>query len=241
MSNKTKQISPIFYTRMGGLLYLLMIILGIVNEIVIRSKIIVPGDTAATASNLKSMESLWRAGICVELLVIIITIGLSLILFVLTKPVNKNLALLAAFFGLFAAATQAAYALHLIEALFPISDSEYLIAFTQNQLNTLTSLSIKSQSSGFAITLLLFGPFFFVTGYLIYHSGYLPKFLGVLYIIPGISYMLGSVLLILVPVFGSKYYFFIAGPALIGELSLSLWLLIKGVNIESWNKVLTET
>lgn len=240
-SNNKTVISPQVYARTGGVLYLLMILLGIIQEAAIRGKIVVPGDAAATASNLKSMEFLWRVGICVELMVIIITVLLTLILYVLTRPVNKNLALLAVFFGLFASSTQAACSLHLMEALFPGGDAAYLNVFTPDQLNAIATLSIQSQSSGFAITLLLFGPFFFVTGYLIYHSGYLPKFLGVLYIIPGVSYMLGSFLLILAPAFGSKYYFFIAAPALIGELSLSLWLLIKGVKMEDWNKAVNET
>lgn len=85
----------------------------------------------------------------------------------------------------------------------------------------------------------LFGPFFLITGYLIYKSGYIPKIIGILYFIPGFSYTISSLALIVAPQFGSKYYFLIAGPAIIGELSLSLWLLIKGVNIEKWKENFT--
>jgi hypothetical protein len=212
-----------------------MIVLGIIQEVLIRGKIVVAGDAPATAANLKSMETLWRFGIAVELIMIIITVWVGLILYVLTKPVNKNLALLALFFNMLATATGAAYSLQLIQALFPLGDTAYLNAFTQDQLCALTSIYVRSQSLGFGITLFLFAPFFFVTGYLIFKSGYLPKFLGLLYIIPGLSYSISSLLLILVPAFGAKYYFIIAGPALIGELSLSLWLLIRGVNLEKWN------
>lgn len=242
MNNDIKRTvtSPQLYARLGGLLYLIMIFLGIIQEAGIRGKIVVAGDAAATAANLKSMEWLWRVGIGIEMLMIIITVCVTLILYVLTKPVSKHLALLAAFFGLLAIGVQAAYSLHLVEALFPLGNSDYLNAFTQEQLNVMASLSIKTQSSGFAIALLLFGPFFFITGYLIYQSGYLPKFLGVLYIIAGLSYFISSFMLILAPAFGAKYYFFIAGPALIGELSLSLWLLIKTVNMDRWNKMVKQ-
>jgi hypothetical protein len=230
------QTSPNRYARTGGALYLIMIVLGIIQELVIRGNIVVAGDAARTAANLTSMELLWRAGIVVEILMIIITVCLGLILYVLTKPVSRNLALLAVFFNMLAVGVEAAYSLHLVEVLFPLGNSTYLTAFTPGQLHAMVSLSMKTQSSGFAIALLLFGPFFFITGYLIYKSTYLPKWLGILYLIPGMSYMISSIVFILFPLFGAKYYFFIAGPALIGELSLSLWLLIKGIDKDQWSK-----
>lgn len=241
MVHQTNSISPQFYARTGGLLYLFMIIIGIINEMFIRGKIVVQGDATMTAANLRSMEMLWRMGIAFEMLMVILTVCLSLVLYVLTSPVNRHLALLAVFFGLLAIGVQAAYSLHLLEALFPLANTNNANAFTPEQLNTMSGLSIKTHGSGFAIALLLFGPFFFITGYLIYQSGYLPKFLGVLYVIAGLSYFISSFTLILAPSFGAKYYFFIAGPALIGELALSLWLLIKGVNTEQWNKMLKTT
>jgi Domain of unknown function (DUF4386) len=238
-SNKTG-IAPQRYALTGGILYFLMILIGIIQEMFIRGKIVVVGDASATAANLRSIEMLWRIGIAFEMLMVMLTICLTLVLYVLTGPVNKNLALLAAFFALLAIGVQAAYSLHLIEALFPSGNTKYLSAFTAEQLNAMAALSIKTHASGFAIALLLFGPFFFITGYLIYQSGYLPKFLGVLYVIAGLSYFIGSFILILAPAFGAKYYFFIAGPALMGELSLSIWLLIKGVNMGRWNKMIAE-
>ena len=236
MTNQTNETSPQVYARTGGVLYLIMIILGIINELVVRGGIIVPGDVAATAANLKSSESLWRFGIAIELIMVIITICLALIMYVLTKPVSKNIALLAAFFNLIALAVQAAYSLKLIEALFPLGGAEYLKAFTPEQLYAITNMAIKSHGQGFGICLLLFGPFFFLTGYLIMKSGYFPKAVGILYLIPGLSYIVSSFAVILAPSFGEQYYLFMAGPALIGELSLSLWLIIKGVNLQKWHE-----
>lgn len=235
------EISPQVYARIGGLIYLFMIFLGIIQEVLIRGKIVVAGDAAATATNLRSMEMLWRIGIAFEMLMVILTICLTLVLFLLTRPVHKHLALLAAFFGLLATGVQAAYSLYLMEALLPSGNMSYLSAFTAVQLDAMTALCINAHGSGFAIALLLFGPFFFITGYLLYQSGYLPKFLGVLYVIAGLSYFISSFTLILVPAWGAKYYFFMAAPALIGELGLSLWLIIKGVNTDQWNKMLKTT
>jgi Domain of unknown function (DUF4386) len=236
MTNHTVEISPQVYARIGGVLYLIIIVLGAVGELFIRGRIIVPGNAMATAANLKAMESLWRFGIASELFLGICTITFTLILYVLLRPVNRDLALLATFFGLVATAVETAYSLQLVEALYPLGDAAYLKAFTSEQLYAMVSLSIKAHADGFGIALLLFGGFFPVAGYLIFKSGYFPKAIGILYLIPGLSYLTSSFALILAPTFANRFYFVMAGPALIGEASLCLWLLVKGVNIQQWKK-----
>jgi hypothetical protein len=236
MINRTVETSPQVYARIGGVLYLIIIVLGAVEELFIRGRIIVPGDAAATAANLKSMESLWRFGIASEMILGICTITLALILYVLLRPVSRDLALLATFFNLIAIAVETAYSLQLVEALFPLGNAAYLKAFTPEQLYAMASLSIKAHGEGFGIALLFFGCFFPIAGYLIFKSGYFPKTIGILYLIPGLSYLTSSFALILAPSFAGRFYFVIAGPALIGELSLCLWLLIKGINVEQWEK-----
>jgi len=236
MTTRTTQTSPQVYARIGGVLYLITIILGAFGELFIRGRIIVPGDAAATATNLKSMESLWRFGIASEMFLGICSIALALILYVLLRPVSRDLALLATFFGLIATAVETAYSLQLVEALFPLGNAAYLKAFTPEQLYAMASLSIKAHGQGFGIALLFFGPFFLVAGYLIFKSGYFPKAIGILYLIPGLSYLTSSFALILAPTFAGRFYFVMAGPALIGEASLCLWLIVKGVNAERWKE-----
>lgn len=236
MNKLSIEISPNFYARIGGVFYLIIIVLGIIGEVFIRGRIVVPGNAMETANHLRAMEFLWRSGIVFELLSTILAVCLGLILYGLTKPVNRDLALLAMCFGLIAVAVGAAYSLQLIEALFPLGNAEYLSAFSPEQLYALASLSIKSHVFGFGISLFLFGPFFLATGYLIFKSGYLPKILGVLYPITGLSYMANGVVLVLAPAFAGRIFMIIAGPAFIGEFSLCLWLLFKGVNIVKWKE-----
>jgi hypothetical protein len=236
MINRPVETSPQVYARIGGVLYLITIVLGAVEELFIRGRIIVPGDAAATAANLKSMESLWRFGIASEMFLGICTIALALILYVLLRPVNRDLALLATFFNLIAIAVETAYSLQLVEALYPLGNAAYLKTFTPEQLYAISSLSIKAHSDGFGIALLFFGCFFPIAGYLIFKSGYFPKAIGILYLIPGLSYLISSFALILAPTFAGRFYFVIAGPALIGEASLCLWLLVKGVNLQRWRE-----
>ncbi len=236
MTTRTAQTSPQVYARIGGVLYLITIVLGAVGELFVRGRIVVPGDATVTAANLRSMEPLWRFGIASELFLVICTIALALILYVLLRPVSRDLALLATFFNLIAIAVETAYWLQLVEALSPLGNAAYLKAFTPEQLYAMASLSIEAHANGFGIALLFFGCFFPVAGYLIFKSGYFPKAIGILYLIPGLSYLTSSFALILAPTFAGRFYFVMAGPALIGEASLCLWLIVKGVNVQRWKE-----
>jgi hypothetical protein len=229
-----REINPQVYARVGGVLYLIIIALGIVEEAFIRGRITVGGDAAATFANLRKMEMLWRGGIAIEMVLAIVTIALSVVLYVLTRPVHKELALLALLFGSIATAVEAAYSMQLVEALFPLGRNAYLTAFTPGQLQAMTALAMKAHVFGFGIGLLLFGPFFLLTGYLIFRSGYLPKAIGVLYQLAGLAYMFNGFVLVLAPQFAGRAFMIMAGPAFIGETSFAVWLLIKGVRIERW-------
>jgi hypothetical protein len=221
----------------GGVLYLVMIALGIVQEFFIRGAITVGGDAAATFANLKTMEMLWRTGIAIDLVIVMISTVLSVILYVLTRPVHKELALLALVFYVIGLAMQGSYAIQLVEALFPLGRNTYLAAFTPGQLQAMTALAMKAHVFGFGIVLLLLGPFFLATGTLVFKSGYLPKAIGVLYQLAGLAYMFNGFVLVLAPRFAGQAFMIMAAPVLLGETSLALWLLIKGVRIERWRSL----
>jgi hypothetical protein len=83
MTDRSVETSPQLYARIGGLLYLIIIVLGLFDEAFVRNRIIVSADAAATAANLRSFESLWRFGIAAEFFLLICAISLTLIFFVL--------------------------------------------------------------------------------------------------------------------------------------------------------------
>jgi hypothetical protein len=232
-----REINPQLYARVGGVLYGMMIVLGILEEVFIRGRITVAGDAVATFANLQKMEMLWRTGIALELLLLILSVGLALVLYILTKPVHEELALLALLFNAIAIAVEGAYSMQLVEALFPLGTGAYLSAFTAGQLQAMTALAMKAHVFGFGIVLLLFGPYFFVTGYLIFKSGYLPKPIGVLYQLAGLAYVVNGFALVLAPQLAGRMFMIMAGPAFVGEASFALWLLIKGVRIEKWRSL----
>ena len=236
MEEHRVEASPQVLARIGGVLYLIIIVLGLFGEAFVRDRIIVSGDATATAANIRSLESLWRFGIAGEFLLLICATVLTLILFALLRPVHRDLALLTVFFNLVTIAVEAVAALNLVAALFPLGNAGYLRAFEPEQLHAMASLAVKSHSYGFGVALIFFGCECLVLGYLIFRSGYLPKTIGVLMQIAGLCYLANSFALLLAPRLASLMFPAILMPALVGEASLCLWLLFKGVNAEAWRR-----
>jgi uncharacterized protein DUF4386 len=228
--------SPQTYARTGGALYLIIIVLGLFGEVFVRNRLIVSGDASATAANIRSMESLWRFHIAAELFLLMCAVALLLILFVLLRPVNRDLALLAVFFNLISIGIEAAITMYLFGAFFPLGSAQYLRAFAPEQLYAMTSLALKSHSYGFGVSLIFFGCFCLVIGYLILRSGYIPKPIGFLMQIAGLSYLTNSFALVLAPTLANRLFAVILLPAFVGEASLCLWLLVKGVNVPKWQE-----
>ncbi|KAF2515608.1 DUF4386 domain-containing protein [Flavobacterium foetidum] len=232
--NQTKfENSPQFYARLGGVLYLLIIIAGFFSETFVRNKLVVSGDVAATASNIVDNQLLWNIGISADLIMQILDLPVMIILYFLLRPVSKKLALLNLSFNLIQTAVLVANKLNLFAALFFLGDTEYLKSFSQEQLQTLSYLSIKLHNIGFGVGLIFFGFVCLIEGYLIFKSGYLPKILALLMSIAGFCYLINSFALILAPQFS---HIVLLLPCLIAELALSLWLICKGVNLKIWKK-----
>jgi hypothetical protein len=222
--------------RLGGVLYLSIILLGAMGEAAVRGSIVVPGNATATAANLRSMEWLWRLGVAGEIVLLTCATALALILYVLLRPVSRDLALMAVFFNLVCIAIEGVAAVSLAATLHPLTNAAYVSAFTPNQLDVMAMLSVRSHSAGFGIALIFFGVECVILGYLIFRSGYMPRALGVLMQIAGVCYVINSFALLLSPPLSSRLFPGILVPSLIGELALALWLVVKGVRVETWDR-----
>src|SRR6266581_4166320 len=237
MTDRTVEMSPRLYARIGGALYLIIIVIGLFGQAFVRDRLIVSGDANATARNIMASESLWRMHIAAELFLLICAVVLLLILFVLLRRVSRELTLLAAFFNLVSIGLEAATTMYLVVALFPLGNAGYLKAFAPEQLYAMTSLSLKSHGYGFGVSLLFFGCFCVVIGRVIFLSGFLPKAIGVLMQIAGLCHLADSFALVLAPALANRLFPAILLPAFVGEASLCLWLLVKGVNAEKWKEL----
>ena len=235
MTDHTVEESPQVYARVGGWLYLYIIVVGTLAEIFVRGKLIVSGDPAATANHIIASESLWRVSAAGELTWLVCAIAVTVILYVLLRPVSNSLALLATFFNLVSIAVESVSTVCLFAALFLLGDASYLKVFEPNQLHTLAYLSLKLYDYGFGVCLVFFGCCLFLYGYLIFKSGYFPKTIGVLVILAALSYLINSFVLFLAPALADTI-FPILVLAFIGETSLCLWLIVKGVNVPKWQE-----
>jgi hypothetical protein len=220
--------------RAGGILYLIIIITGICGELLIKNKIIVSGDPASTAANILRYETLWRLAIACDLFMHICDVPLMVIFYVLLKPVNKTLALMALLLTLVQTAAMVATKLNLAQSLFPLGSGAYLKAFSAEQLQALSYLSIRSDQFGFNFGLLFFGFACLILGYLVFRSGYIPKFIGVFMQIAGLCYITNSMAQLVAPGFASALVPAILLPCLIAELTFCIWLLVKGVDVKKW-------
>ena len=235
MANKTPDISPNFYARIGGLAYLIIIIAGVMGEIFIRSKLIVAGDAAATTRNIAESPFLWRVGIFGDLTMHVFDLVVGVVYYTLFKRINKTLALLSLLFGMIQTAVLVANKLNLMMPLLLMADVHYLKAFSPEQLQAWSYLSIQTHEYGFGFGLIFFGFECLIDGYLIFKSKFLPKTLGILIFLAGSCYLINSYLLIFSPKLERIVFPVLLGPLVfIGEFSMSMWLLIKGVNVRKW-------
>lgn len=226
--------APQRYACIAGILYLAIILLGMFGELYVRGALIVPGDAAATSAAIAASSLLWRAGIVGDLLMHVLDVPVIVVLYYLLRPVSQSLALLATLINLVQTAVLVANKLNLMVPLFLLENSNYLTAFSPEQLHALSSLAIKAHGYGFGIGLIFFGVACLVRGYLIFMSAYFPKLLGVLMVIAGTSYLANSAALMLAPSFAAAIFPGVLIPAFVGELSLALWLIVKQVNVERW-------
>jgi len=150
------------------------------------------------------------------------------------KPVSRSLSLGAAFFGLAGIAIgSAAWVSHLTPLLL-LHEEPYLSGFTTTQLQATAMMALKLQMQVFSLAMLFFGIQCVVIGCLVARSTFLPRLLGVLLAIGGTAYVINFFATFLTPGFGARLIPFIFPLAIIGEGSMGLWLLVKGVNAPRW-------
>lgn len=218
------------YARTAGILYLLIILLAGFSEGYIRSGIIVSGDAAATADNILASKFLFRFGFVSDLIAFICDAVVAILLYVLLKPVNKTLALIAAVLRLIAhPAIGSLNLINHISALQVLNNPDLLTAFGREQLQLVAQQFLSAHKTGYLIAGAFFGVHCLLLGYLLFKSELFPKILGIMIFIASIGYLTESFGTSLFPEYSGVFGMIVVIPAVIAELSLCLWLLIKGI------------
>jgi len=215
--------------RVAGFLYLLLGVLAPLRLLYIPGKLFVWGDAAATANNIARHETLFRLGILSELICGVVLVFLVLALYRLFQGVDREQAIrLVILGGLIPASIDFLNGLNDAAALMLVRGPEFLSVFDKPQRDALAMLFLRLHQHEIVAAEILWGLWLFPFGILVYRSQFLPRFLGVWLIVNGFGYLAGSFTGLLFPRYVDRVST-IAFPALMGEIAVMLWLVIRGV------------
>jgi hypothetical protein len=208
----------------AGIALLLMSALASFGYFVAVKGLVTPGNAAQTANDITESEGLFRFGIVSLYLVIPLDVVVAWALYRVFSPVNKSISMLAAalriaFAGVFMVAIS-----QLVAVLRLLNNDNHPAVFTPDQLHAQALSAINAFSDIWHAGLLLFGLHLLVIGYLAFRSGYVPKFLAVLLIIDGLSYVVDAFGTVL----SRGIWTDTATFTFIGEFLLALWLVLWG-------------
>lgn len=231
MTDRVAKMSPRFKARMAGVLYALEGMGAVFGGVYFRGKFIVAGNAAATAATILANGPLFRLGFAAALLAVAFHLTYTVLFYVLFRPVNRTVSLLAAFFSLLACALQAFAALFQLAALLVVGNGSTLSGFSEEQVQSLALLFLNMNAQAFNIYLIFFGFWLIPISYLILRSTFFPRIIGVILMLDGVGWVT-----YLWPPLATAIYPLIAVVAALGELPLLLWLLVVGLNAQRWQE-----
>lgn len=217
--------------RVAGLLYVLMVLPAPFSLIYIPAKLFVKGNPTATANNVLAHETLFHAGIFGELFNGVAFIFLVMALYGLLGRVSKMQASLMVSLVLISVAIGFVNVVNNIAALTLFRGADFLAAFDQTQRDALGMLFLRLHSQTNYVNEIFWGLWLLPFGILVMRSVFIPRILGILLIVNGFAYVVASLTSLFFPSYANVVSLAIL-PALLGELWIMLWLLIKGVKLQ---------
>ena len=230
MTERLGQASPRPRARITGVVYAVYFLTAVLGEFFLRG-LVVFGNAAATTNNLLAHQPLFRLGLATGLIATACYIAVTALFYDLFKPVNRSLSLLAAFFSLVGCAISAFASLFQLAPFVVLGGSQYLGVFKMEQLRALALMFLELNTQAANIDLVFFGVYCLLIGYLIFRSAFLPRILGVPMAFAGLGW-----LTFLSPLLANYLSPYILILGFLAELSLMLWLLVMGVNVQRWKE-----
>jgi hypothetical protein len=216
------------YARAAGIAMLLSIVFGFLGEMYLPGKIIVSGDAAATAANVIGNPTLFRLSFAAYLVEGLCDIALCVLFYILLKPVDRNLALLSAFFGIASMVTFAVAQASFFSASLILRETGGMQSFGVEQREALAYLAMRIATMIAALFLCMYGIATMLRGYLIARSGYLPKAIGILFVVGGLGFFLRSTTYIVAPSLSSPLMLL---PMALAGIPMMVLLLVRGVDV----------
>ena len=225
--NITDHLAPEKVARIAGGFYLTYILASVLATMLANIGL---GDAQQVYQAIVTNEGSFRLGLVIALTTGFLFLMAAWGLYVLLRPVNKDLALLFLLLNAVGVAIQGASMLSLASAMLQEGGAGHMQAYSAAQLEGLALLSINVYKTGWVTAQLFFGTWLFPLGYLVYKSRFLPRLLGVLLLLDGIAVLIWFLQALLLPAHPAIHYPGLA-VSFIAELGLGLWLLVKGVRV----------
>lgn len=205
--------------RITGLLYLAIAVIAPFSMLYVPSRMLVPGDGAASMAHVLDREALFRAGMVVDALVVLVEIGLSVLLYRLLESVHPTMAAMAAF---------ARLAMTVIQGV-NLGLSLVALRLAENRQPSLVLVFLLGHGDLVLVWQAFFGLHCALLGVLVHRSGSFPRVLGALLVLSAAGYLSDSFGRIASRDYGDRFGSIVAPLALMGELSFTLWLIFKGI------------
>ncbi len=219
-----RPMTPQRLARITGALYVVLAVLGMLGPLTLES-LLVPGDAGATATNIAGASALFDVSLLAWVVIVAVDAAISVTLYLLLERVSRAQALLAAVFRMVYTVVLGALVVHLFVARSLLTSLP-----GDRQAEAQATAALETFSAGFLVALVFFGVHLVLLGVLLYRSRYVPRVFGALLVAAGFGYVVDSLASLLVEGYGGLLAAVLLTPAVLGEIGLALWLLIKGVN-----------
>ena len=221
--------------RVAGLWYLSLVVLGPVRLMYIPQKLFVHGNAAATVNNIAGHEWLFRFGIVDILACALVLVMLTMAFYRVFAGVDRHLAILVVIFGgVMPAIIDFVNVVSDFGVLMVLRNTELVSVFDPPQRDAIAMMFLRLGDYQNIAAEILWGIWLLPLATLVYKSRFLPRFLGVWLAINGVAYVIVSLTGTLLPEHQEKV-FNLSFPALLGEIALMLWLVVRGVKAEEAN------
>ncbi len=213
--------------KVAGFLYLLTNATAILG-FSLRGPLVVSGDVVQSAKNIAASAGLYRLSLASDLLTVVCVLVLALSLYIVLRPINKNLAMLALLWRLGENFTLAMITLCGFAELALLSGAVYLQAFDEKQLAALAQVLYSVHGAGFSVGFVFLGFGSAVFSYLWLKSRYIPRTIAIWGIFSSLLLALVTLAILVFPALrgiGLTYMI----PMGVYEIGLGIWLLAKGI------------
>ncbi len=207
-----------------GLLYLVIAVFGMFAPMVLDS-VLVTGDASATAKNVADSLGLFRLSLVAWLVIVEADVAVSVTLFMLFDNIGRTVAAISAAFRLAYTAILGALLINGFDAYSLLTTAGAGSAGRESA----ALAALETFSGGFQVALAFFGVHIAMLGYLLYRSGHAPRALAYVLAIAGPGYIINTLAYFFVSGWGETESMVALAPALIGEVGLTAWLLVRGL------------